>query len=74
MLLEVVVQVEGIQIDFRGQVFVRPILVDEELDICLGTYELCLLLDNLGLSLYFGSKRAHVLHHFLQVVLHEVYA
>ena len=47
MRFKIFIQVERLQIDLSGQIFVRPVLVYEEFYICLRTNELSLLLDNL---------------------------
>ena len=74
MILEVFVWIECLEVHLNWHVLSRSVLVDEKFDVRLRTDELSLLLHDFRLTRYFGAETTQVLHHLLQVVLHEVYA
>ena len=74
MILEVFVWIECLEVHLHRHVLRRSVFVDEELDVRLRADELSLLLHDFRLTGDLGAEPTQVLHHLLQVVLHEVYA
>lgn len=74
MTLEVFVWIECLEVHLSWHVLRRSVLVDEEFDVRLRADELSLFLHDFRLTSDFRAEATQVLHHLLQVVLHEVYA
>lgn len=74
MILEVFVWIECLEVHLNWHVLCRSVLVDEEFDVRLRADKLSLFLHDFRLTSDFRAEATQVLHHLLQIVLHEIYA